>query len=215
MNQNNEPVSVALANPTESIIKEDNKESSLNLFGMQIKISDIIGDKLVDQFMATISPEQMDAINKILFNEIFENKIEREYDSKSNKYINVQTTVFKTKSKRPSEYSWSSHEQETPIYVKTKNTIIQKYNELIEQKVQEYLNSDEYKEKATAIAKEIIDYALEGYKKDIMQNLKDKLVISPFDCTEKNELTATIETIAHEVFRNEMRAIENSKNYCY
>lgn len=48
------------------------KDGEMNLAGMQIKISDIIGNKLVDQFIASISQEQMEEVTHEMFKEVFE-----------------------------------------------------------------------------------------------------------------------------------------------
>ena len=190
------------------ILTEENN-GSLNLLGMQVKISDIIGDKLVDQFMATITPQQMDAITKVLFNEIFETKIENLYDKKEEKFVKTETTVFKTKIPNTSGSYWE-RDKETTIYSKAKSTLISRYNKLIEEKIQEYFDTDEYKEKAAATAKEIIDYALEGYKKDIIANLRRKLVQDPFtfDTGTSAEEEIRIRDIVHE----EMNYYHNSND---
>ena len=145
----------------------------MNLMGMEVKISDIIGDKLVDQFIATISPEQMEEITKELFKEVFEEVVREEFDTTDNKYKKIKSVKFK---KDQYTKGWNSYTEDTPVYARAKNTIKIKYTNMIEDKIAEYMNSDEYLEKASHTAKEIADYALEGYKEDVIKSVRDRLV---------------------------------------
>ncbi|MBR6289210.1 MAG: hypothetical protein IKR19_07745 [Acholeplasmatales bacterium] len=154
----------------------DVNNGNLNMLGMQIKISDIIGEKIVDQFMASITPEQMDAITKVLFDEIFENITKSEYDHESQQYKNHISTVFKTTTYRKNYYG-RTEEEETTLYKAARDTLISKYSKVISQKIEEYINSNEYKAKAESIAKDIMDYATEGYKKDIIEGIRKRLVL--------------------------------------
>jgi len=146
---------------------------NMNLMGMQVKISDIIGDKLVDQFMATISPEQMEEITKELFKEVFEEVVKEEFDTTDNKYKKIKSVKFKT-----DQYTggWNSRREDTAVYARAKATIKTKYTNMIEDKILEYMNTDEYQEKALHVAKEIADYALEGYKEDVIKSVRERLV---------------------------------------
>jgi len=146
---------------------------NMNLMGMQVKISDIIGDKLVDQFMATISPEQMEEITKELFKEVFEEVVKEEFDTTDNKYKKIKSVKFK---KDQYTRGWNSRTEDTAVYARAKATIKTKYTNMIEDKILEYMNTDEYQEKALHVAKEISDYALEGYKEDVIKSVRDRLV---------------------------------------
>ena len=68
---------------------------NMNLLGMQVKVSDIIGDKIVDQFIASLSADQMNSINKALFDEVFEEVTNKEWDAETKEYKKVMSTQFK------------------------------------------------------------------------------------------------------------------------
>lgn len=167
------------------------KNGNLDMLGMQIKISDIIGDKIVDQFMATMSPEQMDAITRALFNYIFEVGTKDVWDDAKQGYSKITTIEFKTQEYRRDTWG-SSHKEDTPIYKHAKATVIDKYSAIIEEKVKEYLDSPEYKTKAEKIAKEIVDYALEGYKEDIIRGVRERLVLPTLYPKEASKNLSTI-----------------------
>lgn len=188
-----------------TVVKSNNEipsmtDGNLNMLGMQIKISDIIGDKIVDQFMATMTAEQIDAITKVLFDEVFESVMKKEWHENTGNYTEIQSIKFKTEKEKSNSYSWGSHEY-TPIYNRAKSTIMTKYAEIIENKVIEYLESDEYKAKADQIAKDIINYAIEGYKEDIIQGIRNRLVL-PALCPNP-ENTDLKQVIQNEIISNQ------------
>ena len=162
---------------SEEIITPKIENGTMNLMGMQMKISDIIGDKLVDQFIATISPEQMESISKVLFDEVFETVSREEYDDSEKKYKRIQSVQFKKEAKCDSYSSCWGRTEYTTVYERAKSTVSSLYGEMIEEKVKEYIASDEYKEKAEKIAKTIVDYALEGYKDDVIKSVRERLVL--------------------------------------
>lgn len=186
-----------------------NENGYANLLGMNVKISDIIGDKIVDQFMATITPDQMSEISKVLFHEVFEEVERIEYEGENVK--RVKTVKFKK-----NDYDRWNHSSETAIYTVAKATLREKYSQMIEEKVAEYINSDEYKEKAAKIAKAIIDYALEDYKNDVIKELHRKLVtgvVTPRNADEV--LNETILEEAQSVVNQHQLSFHNDSNNNY
>lgn len=186
-----------------------NENGYANLLGMNVKISDIIGDKIVDQFMATITPDQMAEISKVLFHEVFEEVERTEYEGETVK--RVKSVKFKDK-----DYDRWNHTKETEIYTVAKATLRQKYSQMIEEKVAEYINSDEYKEKAAKVAKAIIDYALEDYKNDVIKELHRKLVtgvVTPRNADEV--LSETILEEAQSVVNQHQSMFHNNPNNYY
>lgn len=150
------------------------KDGEMNLAGMQIKISDIIGDKLVDQFIASISQEQMEEVTHELFKEVFEEVERREFDTSEQKYKSIKSFGFKKK--EDSGDRWGSRTKDTAVYERAKETIRVTYTNMIEQKIMDYMKSEEFEKKAEKIAKEISDYALEGYKIDVQASVRRRLV---------------------------------------
>lgn len=178
-----------------------NEKGEVNLAGMQIKISDIIGDKIVDQFIASMSPEQMDAINQQLFKEVFEDMERVEFDSNTESYKKIKSVRFKTSTLEKNNSYWGNRTVDTTIYARAKSVITQKYSEMIEQSVDKYLDSEEFKKKASEIAKQIVDYALEGYKKDVEKSVYERLV-APVVAPTYNDVT--IRQIIHEEVQHMM-----------
>ena len=191
---------VTIQNGNNNQINVDN-QGNLNMLGMQLKISDIIGDKIVDQFMATISPEQMESITRVLFNEVFRKYDKNEYDADSQEYKKIECTEFKSKTEQPKSWGSGYETVESPIYSRSKSTLMTKYSDMISEKVVEYLDSDEYKNKASEIAKDIVNYAIEGYKEDIIKGVRERLVLPViYPNYDKNNIDTTIrEAVSKEI----------------
>ena len=134
----------------------------LNALGMDISISDIIGEKIVDQWLATISEEDMNLILKAIESEVFS------HNYKEEKYFIKETKEI--------DYYGHTKNIETPIWKYATSLLSKKLNEKIAEKVEEIINSEEYQNKANEIAQELVDYATEGYKKDLKDRIKNRLV---------------------------------------
>lgn len=145
-----------------------NENGNVNMFGLDISISDIIGEKIVDKWFSQITPEDMNLIFKAVEDEIFSHGYNDEKFFKT------------TRSVKSSGWGCSSTE-ETPIWRTTKARFATKYNEIILSKVDEILSSKEYQDRAMQIAKDIVDYATEGYKKDLQQRVYERLVTNTSD----------------------------------
>ena len=193
---------VTIQNGNNNQINVDN-QGNLNMLGMQLKISDIIGDKIVDQFMATISPEQMESITRVLFNEVFRKYDKNEYDADSQEYKKIECTEFKSKTEQPKSWGSGYETVESPIYSRAKSTLMTKYSDMISEKVVEYLDSDEYKNKASEIAKDIVNYAIEGYKEDIIKGVRERLVLPViYPNYDKNNIDTTIQEAVYKEISN-------------
>lgn len=158
--------------PTQENIYDNGK---VNVAGINIDITQILGAEIVNNYMSQITPEMM----QIIFDHLTEEIWAKDYGKE--KYTKLKTT-----------YGWDSK----PNYPQVIEVAKRIFNEMIKddivKEISNYCKSDEYKQKAKAIAKEILDYAIDGYKKDIMEMLRRKLVIEPFDPNYLEEKFATI-----------------------
>ena len=61
------------------------------------------------------------------------------------------------------------------------NLLVEKMKDKIKAKVDEITSSEEFLSKADQIAQEIVDYATEGYKKDMKARVYERLVANTVD----------------------------------
>lgn len=165
------------------------EKGTVNISGIDINIIKVLGDQIAEQFLTKVTDEEMNVIFNYMKKEIWD------------KNYNDETIL-----KFTSNDSWSSRRTEPPkIANYAKNALNDKMKENIQQYIDEYVNSDEYKQKSEAIFKEIIDYALEGYKKDMINMLRQRLALDPFSFDEKIT-TGTIQSMIDSSFNSYYRS---------
>lgn len=143
-------------------MSEEIKDGKLNAFGMDINISDVIGEKIVDQWLARLTPEDMNLVLNAIEQEVFS------HQSNDEKYF-VTYKYFKDR--------WNdTKKEETPIWKSIKEQFAEKFNKIIMEKADEILNSEEFQKKADQVAEELVNYATEGYKNDLKERIKERLV---------------------------------------
>lgn len=133
----------------------------LNAMGMDINISEVIGSKIVDQWLAAISEDDMALILKAIDEEAFGHT----YDD--HKYF--------VKEKKTGDGYFSKTEV-TPIWREIQKRFQEKFCDQIMDKMVEVMDSEEYKKRVDKIAQEIMDYAVEGYANDLKDRVKERLV---------------------------------------
>ena len=79
--------------------------------------------------------------------------------------------------KRDSYYNSKSEAPAIAQYARKQ--LEEKLKEDIAKKIEEIVETDEYKKRAEEIAQEIVEYATEGYKKDMIARVKARLVEDP------------------------------------
>lgn len=136
-------------------VKINFDNGKLNALGVDIKISDIIGEKLINQWMAQLSEEDMQSIFQQINAEIFS------YNEP--KKIKMHTGT-----------GWNS--SDTFIWESTKKAIAKQLGDDINAKIEAIISSEEFQKKSEEIAQELVDYATEGYKQDLKDRIRQRLV---------------------------------------
>lgn len=178
---------------SEPIISEDGK---LNVLGMDVRISDIVGEKLVTQWMSQLSAEQVAAITKALDEYVF------------NVYTADDITRY-TLNKTQRVNSWK--DKDTLIWEAAKKLIQERIGQDINDKVEEIICSDAYKKRVNSIAEELVEYATEGYKNDLKEGLRERLVCNVID-PEPKFAHRTLHSIVNEILDERM---DNASNYIH
>ena len=133
----------------------------LNAMGMDINISNVIGEKIVDQWMASISEEDIGLILKAIDEEAFS----RSSDDR---------VYFKQK-KKNSEGYYDRYE-DTPLWKAIQEEFQVKFCDRIMKRMEDILESESYQARVERIAQDILEYAVNGYKEDIIKRIRERLV---------------------------------------
>ena len=172
--------------------EEKNFDGTMNLNGIDLRIGDILGDKLVDQYIGRLTDDDMNllfkACDEMIFNE------EYDYATKGGKKV-VRLTQT-----RKNSYG-STITEDVPFWKYTQKEINERFQNIIKDRVVKLLESDEYKKKAEQIAQDIVDYAMEGYKEDMKERIRERMIGNILDTTPSYtsvSLTSLIERIIEQ-----------------
>lgn len=132
----------------------------LEVMGVNIDIAYILGDKILDQYLAGLSEDDMKKIMQFVDKSLF-----------NVNYNNEHTSV------KTNNGGWGS--KELLDYVKEDfNT---KYKEELLKRLNEKLQTDEYQEKIANAITEVIDYAIDGWKADLITCIKKQMIHNFFN----------------------------------
>ena len=127
--------------------------------GVNVSIGKLLGDKLVDEMMTRITPEEMEC----LFKYMKEKTWTLDYDKQP--ILKYEKTN-----------SWNSSYDPPALATYAFKLLSDRLKEAIQIKVEEIVKSEEFIKKADDIAQELVDYATEGYKKDMKDRIRTRLV---------------------------------------
>ena len=137
----------------------------VSMMGMNIDINNVIGKNIVDQFMASLNEQEISDLNDQIKGKLFSLLTIYNSDNKERQALCV-------KEKEHGVY----RDQDTTIWASVKNKIAEKLTNDIFNKCMEIIDTDEYHKKVDSIAEQIVEYATEGYKKDMKECIYNKLV---------------------------------------
>lgn len=143
---------------SEEVVKFENNQKNINLMGVNIDISTIIGNKLAEQWIGGLDEEHTKLILDFLTNQYFEIKT---YDWQDLKVKTKENDQWNTK-------VYPLDQAKAVFAEKTKEELLKKVNAIIESK--------SYQDELDKIADELITYAIEGYKEDLKKELRVRLV---------------------------------------
>lgn len=141
---------------TEEEIK-DMKEGKANLAGFNLNLNKILGEKVAEEFLSQITTDHLKVIYDYMIKDIWK----EDYNKKP--ILNYKTGSYGSQNP-PDMATYAKREFENAV------------KQIIQDKILEYVNSEEYKKKAENIAKEIMDYAVNGYKEDMISVLRKRLL---------------------------------------
>lgn len=136
------------------------ENGKVEVMGINIDISQVLGQKIVDQYIAQLRDEDVETLMKYIGEDLF-----------------TQTYDNKLIIKRREKDSWGSYKtKEIPIGELIKNQFNERIKEELSNKVEEIIASTDYQKKIDEIANELVDYSINGYKEDMKNRIRERLV---------------------------------------
>lgn len=144
---------------SDSVRVTNSNTMDFEVAGVNVSIGKLLGDKIVEEMMTRITPEEMQCIF--------------DYMKKETWSVNYQKEPILNWKR---ENSYSSNTKPPELATFAYNLLRDRLKEAIQIKVEEIVKSEEFIEKADVIATEIVEYATEGYKKDMKSRIYERLV---------------------------------------
>lgn len=154
-------------------MSEQIKDGKLEMMGINIDISQILGQKIVDQYIAQISEEDMKTVMDYISADLFSETSVYNYE--------LNERVKKLTIKEREKDRWGSYTtRELPVGEIIRNHFNERIKDELKKKVEEIIATSDYQQKVDEIANELIDYSINGYKEDMKQRIRERLVDNAF-----------------------------------
>lgn len=150
-------------------MSENIKDGKMDVMGINIDISQVLGQKLVDQYIAQMSDEDVQKILSYISKDLFEET------SVFNRETGDMVKTLKVKEREKDR--WGDYKgKEIPIGELIKEQFNNRIKEELKKKVEEIIASSDYQKKIDEIANELVDYSINGYKNDMKERIRERLV---------------------------------------
>lgn len=141
-------------------MSENIKDGKVEVMGINIDISQVLGEKIVNQYIAQLKDEDIKLLMKYISDDLFTST----YDDK---------LVVKKRKKD----QWGHYiNEEIPIGELIKNQFNSRIKEELSKKVEEIIASTDYQEKIEEIANDLVEYSINGYKEDMKNRIRERLI---------------------------------------
>lgn len=157
------------------------ENGKMDVMGINIDISQVLGQKIVDQYMAQLTEADMKTVLDYISQDFFVKKeVTDGWNYDTNKYNTKMVAYVKEREKD----SWGRYKDDRlTIGELIKNTFNERIREELTKKVEEIVATSDYQEKIEQIANELVDYSINGYKEDMKNRIRERLVGNVMEAT--------------------------------
>ena len=154
------------------------ENGKIDVMGINIDISQVLGQKIVDQYMAQLTEEDMQTVLDYISQDFFVKKKQSVFNYDTNQYDYKMVACVKEREKD----SWGGYKsQNLTIGELIKKQFNERIREELTKKVEEIIATTDYQEKIEQIANELVDYSVNGYKEDMKDRIRERLVGNVMD----------------------------------
>lgn len=149
------------------------ENGKMDVMGINIDISQVLGQKIVDQYMARLTEEDMQTILDYISQDFFVKKNQSIFNYDTAQYDTKMVAYVKEREKD----QWGNYKtRDLTIGELIKNQFNNRIREELTKKVEEIIATSDYQEKIEQIANELVDYSINGYKEDMKNRIRERLV---------------------------------------
>ena len=178
------------------------ENGKMDIMGINIDISQVLGQKIIDQYIAQLSDDNIKEIMKYISSDLF---------SEQSVYnIETKDYVDKLVVKKREKNQWGDYkEKEIPIGELIKNQFNERIKDSLLKKVEEIIASTNYQNKINEIANELVDYSINGYKEDLKNRIRERMIGNIMDESPKHCGQSLLHIINYEIDKRMMREQES------
>lgn len=140
------------------------------VLGLEMQFSKMLGDVIVENYINNLSEEDMKMITDFMTQDLFE--YQRDWTSDDPE---AKQKFVKKNWKEADGPGWCTKEVKS-IGTQVKEMFNARIKEELQKKIEEIVKSSDYQENVDAIANEIVDYCINGYKEDLKNSIREKLI---------------------------------------
>jgi hypothetical protein len=154
------------------------ENGKMDIMGINIDISQVLGQKIVDQYMAQLTEEDMNTIMDFISKDFFVKKSQSVFNYDTSQYDTKMVVYIKEREKN----RWGSYDtNEMTIGELIKKQFNNRIREELTKKIEEIIATSDYQEKIEQIANELVEYSVNGYKEDMKNRIRERLVGNVMD----------------------------------
>ena len=155
------------------------ENGKIDVMGINIDISQVLGQKIVDQYMAQLTEQDMQTVLDYISQDFLVKKTNKVFNYDTQQYDDKMIVYVKEREK---DYYGNYKTKET-IGELVKKQFNERIKEELTKKVEEIIATSDYQEKIEQIANELVDYSVNGYKEDMKNRIRERLVGNLIDAT--------------------------------
>lgn len=174
VNENSVRIAISGSENISNVVKDDYDKG--NVLGLEVQFSKMLGDVIVENYLKQITEEDMKMLIDYISQDLFE-----EYEScvckDDGSHEEVMKKRIKDNWKESIGYGFSSR-SETVYSVggKIRELFNKRVSEELQKKIEEIVATKDYQDKIEAMAQEIVEYSVAGYKEDLKKSIREKMI---------------------------------------
>lgn len=156
------------------------ENGKIDVMGINVDISQFLGEKIVDQYIAQLTEEDMQTVLDYISQDFLVKKKQSVFNYDTQQYDDKMIVYVKEREK---DHYGNYKTRDLTIGELVKNQFNKRIKEELTKKVEEIIATSDYQEKIEQIANELVDYSVNGYKEDMKNRIRERLVGNLIDAT--------------------------------
>lgn len=154
------------------VSKEEYGKSKV--LGLDVQFSKMLGDVIVENYLKSISEGDMKLIEDYITKDLFEEVRDWKSEDSEAKIKRVKDNWIDDSDR------WDKSEVKS-VGGQIKEMFNERVKKDLQNKIEEIVKTQDYKDKIEMMAQDIVDYVVEGYKEDLKQSIREKMIGNVLD----------------------------------